>query len=175
MYRSRMILLVLLANAAWGQAGTPAPGCSAPGSKEFDFWVGEWKVSWPSAKEQGKHDAGVNRVIKKMEGCVIEENFDGGRTNPLRGMSVSTYNPQTRKWRQTWVDNYGAYLDFTGEFQDGQMILWRETTDPKGETIRQRMVWKNIRADSFDWSWESSKDGGRSWQVNWPIHYERTK
>jgi hypothetical protein len=37
------------------------------------------------------------------------------------------------------------------------------------------MVYKNISADSFDWSWEQSKDGGQSWMVIWPIHYSRKK
>ena len=37
----------------------------------------------------------------------------------------------------------------------------------------QRMVWKNISAGEFDWSWEGLRDGGKTWQVNWPIHYKR--
>jgi hypothetical protein len=27
--------------------------------------------------------------------------------------------------------------------------------------------------DEFDWSWEASKDGGKTWNVVWPIHYKR--
>ena len=44
---------------------------------------------------------------------------------------------------------------------------------PDGTKILQRMVYKNITADEFDWSWESSSDGGKTWQVMWPIHYKR--
>ena len=36
------------------------------------------------------------------------------------------------KWKQTWVDNEGGYLDFVGESKDGQMILSREATRPDG-------------------------------------------
>ena len=35
------------------------------------------------------------------------------------------------------------------------------------------MVFKNITHDEFDWSWEGSKDGGKTWTVVWPIHYKR--
>jgi hypothetical protein len=42
-----------------------------------------------------------------------------------------------------------------------------------GKQIRQRMVFKNIRGNEFDWSWERSEDGGKTWQVQWPIHYKR--
>jgi hypothetical protein len=34
------------------------------------------------------------------------------------------------------------------------------------------MVWKNITANELDWSWEASHDGGKTWQVQWPIHYK---
>jgi hypothetical protein len=91
----------------------------------------------------------------------------------LRGISVSTFDTKTGKWRQTWVDNEGGYLDFVGEFQDGQMILQREALRPDGTKVLQRMIWKNISRNEFDWSWEASLDGGKSWQVNWPIHYKR--
>jgi len=32
------------------------------------------------------------------------------------------------------------------------------------------MVFKNITANKFDWSWEGSKDGGKTSKVQWPIH-----
>jgi hypothetical protein len=55
------------------------------------------------------------------------------------------------------------------------MILAREVARPDGARALQRMVFKNIGADEFDWSWEASKDGGKTWQVQWPIHYKRRK
>ena len=94
---------------------------------------------------------------------------------PLRGKSVSVFDTPSAKWKQTWVDNQGAYLDFTGEFKDGQMILGREVTRPDGSKALQRMVYKNIKADAFDWSWEGSKDDGKTWQVVWPIRYQRRR
>jgi hypothetical protein len=53
------------------------------------------------------------------------------------------------------------------------MILSREATRPDHTHILQRMVWKNISQNEFDWSWEASEDGGKTWQVRWPIHYKR--
>ena len=93
----------------------------------------------------------------------------------LRGMSVSIFDTRAGKWKQTWVDNEGGYLDFVGEFKDGQMILVRDAVRPDGTKVIQRMVFKNITADELDWSWEASTDGGNTWQVNWPIHYKRNK
>ena len=59
--------------------------------------------------------------------------------------------------------------------KDGQMSFWREVSKPDGTKSSSRMIWRNLTADSLDWSWESSKDGGKTWQVMWPIHYQRKK
>jgi hypothetical protein len=101
------------------------------------------------------------------------ENFDGGESIPLRGMSVATFNVRTEKWHQTWVDNQGGYLDFEGEFCDNKMILVREAETENG-IVWQRMVWYNITADSLDWNWERSSDGD-DWELVWKIKYERSK
>jgi len=146
--------------------------CTTSEQKQLDFWLGEWDLTWPGEKD-GQVAHGKNSIRRLLNGCVVEENFDGGESMHLRGMSVSTYVARAGKWKQTWVDNEGSYLDFVGEFKDGQMILARETTDPKGERLLQRMVFKNITPDELDWSWESSRDGGKTWQVLWPINYKR--
>ena len=91
---------------------------------------------------------------------------------PLRGMSLSVFDTRLGRWQQTWVDNEGGYLDFTGGFKDGRMILQRKTT-LKGQDVLQRMVWYDIEANSLEWSWERSEDNGASWKVQWHIRYRR--
>ncbi len=55
------------------------------------------------------------------------------------------------------------------------MILRRQFTNAAGQEIHQRMIWYNISKDAFDWNWEASTDGGKTWKVNWQIHYTRKK
>jgi hypothetical protein len=155
-------------------AQSAPPACTQPEFSQFDFWVGEWNAAWPGNKpDEVQH--GRNTIRKVLGNCVVQEQFDGGDALPLRGMSVSTYVPAQKKWKQTWVDNQGAYLDFTGELSGAQMVLSRHAINPKGQAIEQRMVYKNIKPDAFDWSWEQSTDGGKSWTVAWPIHYTRAR
>jgi hypothetical protein len=54
------------------------------------------------------------------------------------------------------------------------MILQRQAT-VDGQAFQQRMVWHNIAQKEFDWNWERSDDGGRTWKVLWAIHYVRRK
>jgi Protein of unknown function (DUF1579) len=174
-YLITLLLLMVFASAACAQnTQPPTKGCSSLESRQFDFWTGEWDATWPGAKA-GEVQHGKNTIQKILDGCVIREQFDGGDASPLRGLSVSAYSPRLQKWQQTWVDNQGAYLDFVGEFKEGQMVLSRHARNPKGDEIVQRMVYKNITPDSFDWSWEQSSDGGGAWSVIWPIHYVRRK
>jgi len=153
-------------------SAAPQNPCAAPQQKQFDFWVGEWELTWPGEKPS-ETGHGTNSIKRIMDGCVVQENFSGGDSMHLRGTSVSTFDPRSGHWKQTWVDNEGGYLDFTGDFANGQMILQREFTQKNGARVMQRMVWKNISATEMDWSWEASRDGGKTWQVNWPIHYKR--
>ena len=168
-----LLSCLLLSSAMFAQQPTtPANPCAAQQQKQFDFWVGEWEATWPSANGSTPGH-GTNSIKRILDGCVVEENFSGQTSIPLRGTSVSTFNTRSGKWQQTWVDNQGGYLDFAGEFSNGQMILQREAARPDGTRILQRMVWKNITPNELDWSWEASSDGGKTWQVNWPIHYKR--
>jgi hypothetical protein len=130
---------------------------------QFDFWLGNWDVTW------GDDGKATNRIERILDGKIIHENF----TAPdLRGMSVSVYDPERKLWCQTWVDNNGTYLDFTGTFEEGKMILSREAI-VRGEKCKQRMVWYNIQRDQFDWNWERSDDGGATWRRLWQIKYTR--
>ena len=168
-------LMVLVSMPAFAeQKPQPVAPCSAPQQKQFDFWLGTWDLTWPGEK-QNETGHGTNTIGRILDDCVVHESFSGGDTMHLRGNSVSSFDVRSGKWKQTWVDNEGGYLDFVGEFNGSQMILSREATREDGSTVKQRMVWKNIRADELDWGWESSKDGGKTWQVLWPIHYKRKK
>ena len=145
--------------------------CSYPEAKQFDFWVGTWKAEWTG--KDGIQKEGTNTIKKILGGCVVEENFDGNPGTPLIGISLSVYVHRLKKWKQTWVDNSGGYLDFVGEFEKDKMVLSRSFIDKEGKSISQRMVYYNINKKSFDWNWERSMDEGKTWNVMWKIHYTR--
>ena len=130
---------------------------------QFDFWLGEWDVTW------GEDGKGKNHILRIMDDKIIQENFSAP---DLIGMSVSSYDAERKLWCQTWVDNNGSYLDFTGGFENEKMILSRDAI-VRGQACKQRMVWFNIEANQFDWNWERSDDRGQSWRALWRIKYTR--
>jgi hypothetical protein len=130
---------------------------------QFDFWLGEWDARW---SEDG---SATNTVTRILDGKIVQEDFVAP---DLHGMSFSSYDPERKLWCQTWVDNNGTYLDFTGTFEDGKIILSRDAV-VRGEKCKQRMVWYDIEEQQFKWNWERSNDGGQTWRTLWHIDYTR--
>jgi hypothetical protein len=172
MKKARMILCFCFSGlVVAGQNSNPP--CSTPEARQFDFWVGEWNAFWKDSLR------GSNRIEKMFGNCTIQENFIDPKTNYL-GKSWSVYNSNYKIWQQTWVDNNGGYIHLTGGMVSDSMILKTmeqnvpSNVSPTGK-ILSRMVYYNIKPNSFDWSWEASTDGGLNWTPRWQIHYERKK
>ena len=100
---------------------------------------------------------------------MVSEHFQGAG---LHGRSWSVWVPALGVWKQTWVDASGGYLDLTGGWEGDRMVLSREVPESPKAT-HQRMVFREITADSFTWDWEGSSDGGETWVLRWQIHYTR--
>ncbi len=156
------------AQSVGAQSDSTEQACSAPQASQFDFWIGNWELTW------GDSLKGTNIITKELDGCVIHEHFSDSLAK-FYGRSYSVFNPTKGIWQQTWVDNQGNYMEFEGGFENGKMALGRSFIGPKGKTVMQQMIFSNISDSSLDWSWESSLDGGKNWKQNWLIHYKRTK
>lgn len=85
-------------------------------ASDFDFWLGEWNVSWDEGRARGR-----NSITKEYGGKVVRERFDGRPGIALRGMSVSVYREDVDEWHQTWVDDAGNYFALRGGMADGTM------------------------------------------------------
>ena len=164
-----LAMTLMAATVVNAQDDAPKGPCELPEMRQFDFWIGEWDLTWDDTSK------GLNIITAELDNCVIEENFKTLGEQPFVGHSVSTYNKRKGKWQQTWVDNSGAYLDFVGEFAGGKMTLSRTAVDTSGNEFLQRMVWHNIKENALDWKWEKSTDDGTTWQTLWAIRYERKK
>ena len=166
------VIFIICFSLSFSQVNSKDP-CSEPQASQFDFWVGEWKAEWKDP--EGNIKTGSNRIYKILNGCVIEENFSGHPAMEFEGKSYSVYNPEKKMWQQTWVDNSGNYMLFTGGMQDDKMILKRKTQNEDGDTINFRMVFYDIKSDSFNWDWQRSTDNGEKWDLIWSIKYNREK
>ncbi len=157
---------------AMGQDAPPFP-CSDPEYRQMDFWVGFWDLTWTAP--DGTVSSGKNSVTRLPFGdCVITERFDGGDTIPLDGMSVSMFSKPQGVWRQTWVDNQGGYFALVGGPQeDGTFLLDMERLNDQGPY--SRMIFEEIKEDSFTWRWQGKREATDEWADQWVINYKRAE
>jgi len=165
-------VLLVLCTGSFAQSTNQKP-CSAPQASQFDFWIGDWNLAWSDTVH------GTNHIEKMWGNCTVHESFSDAGASYL-GQSWSVYNANYKVWQQTWVDNAGGYTQVTGGMVGDSMILFTQERQVPANIsatgkMKNRMVYYNIKPDSFDWSWEASTDGGQTWKPNWQIHYERKK
>lgn len=141
----------------------------------FDFWVGEWEAIWDEGG--GKLGKGINHITKILDQKIIYESFEvlEGQNKGFKGTSISVFQPRLKKWKQAWADNQGGYYDFVGEFEGEKRIFKTAVVERNGESVVARMVFKDIKKDSFTWDWEASKNGGVTWTLLWRIQYKRVQ
>lgn len=144
---------------------------SAQDSTLFDFWVGEWEASWKNS--DGTIAYGKNSITKILDDKVILENFTDEKG--YKGTSISVYNKQKKTWHQGYADNQGIYYNFIGEVSGDKRIFRTPTKEVDGKLMTQRMVFYDITGKSMTWDWELSKDGGKTWELQWRIHYKLKK
>ncbi len=140
----------------------------------FDFWVGKWSASWD--EPDNKKGYGTNHIRKVLDGVAIEENFEitDGQNKGFKGKSLSVYHAQTETWKQCWTDNQSGFYYFKGIIAGDKRIFQTEPIDrPNGQKLTQRMVFYDITKEAMTWDWESSLDGGATWNLNWRIEYKR--
>ncbi|MBI2379644.1 MAG: hypothetical protein HYV16_02665 [Gammaproteobacteria bacterium] len=155
--------------AAVSQASSaPAPGgkepCKDTPYNQFDFWLGDWKVHGRDGKL-----VGYNRIERVLNGCALRESY---RTpKGYRGTSLSIYDRSRRRWHQTWVDNRGMLLVLEGEFREGRMLLSGADLGEDGSRVLHRIAWSARDHGHVRQIWESSRNEGRDWQLEFDGDY----
>lgn len=135
----------------------------------FDFWVGEWKLTWKDAK--GNTVEGENKISKIHDGKVLFEEFKAPQG--YTGSSYSVFNPQRKEWKQTWVDSQGGYITLNGR-KEGETRIF-ESSEPvtRGkDQLLFRMIFHSITRESFIWEWQSTSDQ-KTWTTAWQIEYKK--
>jgi hypothetical protein len=155
---------------------------------DFDFLVGHWTTHQRRLKHrlQGSDEwetftASVSN--QHLPGRVI--NFDTMEAATWRpgwvGMSLRLFNPATGLWSIHWVTNEGGGIDpatgqlsppVVGRFHGDEGVFEGEELF-EGRTVRVRFHWQRWGSDRARWQQAFSDDGGRTWEVNWVMDFER--
>jgi len=173
----RRALLQAAAGIAIAQVapdGTAAPA-SAGAARDFDFLAGQWNIKHRRLQE-AKWDTfeGEATCWTVLGGAAsIEELRIPARK--FSGLGIRLLDVKQRVWCDYWVNARDGILTpppSTGVFTNGVGTFTADDVDGK-QPIKVRGVWDRITASSCRWHQATSRDGGKTWQENWFMDWQR--
>jgi hypothetical protein len=170
----RLLLILFSLAAASSQAASPAPSvtpaatappCVAPEFRQFDFWLGHWKVIGPKGQQ-----VGTSEISRVSEGCAIREQWTD--SNGKGGMSLNYYDPAEKQWHQDWVGGDDTILHLHGGLEDGAMVMNGVIKGSKG-TYLNRITWTPLPEGKVKQEWAISTDDGATWKTSFAGIYAK--
>ena len=148
-----------------------APGPADPAAlDDFGRLVGAWRLDWRGLAPDGTwHRAtGELHVGWVLDGRAVQDVWivpgrgePGAGVPPLafHGTTVRFLHPDGDRWLSTWMEPVnGRVRRFTGRPHGADVVLLSDDEQP---WLRWRFT--DVGPDSFTWSAETSRDGGRTW------------
>ena len=154
------------------------------GQHDFDFLFGRWKVHCrrllhplTGSNEWIEFD-GVNVVRPIWGGRADMDEFDADTpSGHLQGMTIRTYDANSRQWSIYWSSQKNGTIDFppmVGKFENGRGEFYDAETY-NGRAIFVRYIWTVTSPNSCHWEQAFSPDGGQTWETNFIWDLTRDK
>jgi hypothetical protein len=153
------------------------------GRNDFDFLAGSWKVHHRMLTQRLKGSTewiefeGETVLRKILNGIGnIDENIIHMPSGPVRAISLRLFNPVSKEWSIFWSTDKTGTLDIpmVGSFKDGRGEFYAQEVND-GKRIYSRFIWSKTDTSSPQWEQALSEDGGRTWETNWIMEFERGK
>lgn len=150
------------------QTAAPTPCEHRQESRQFDFWVGEWRV----VSARGTL-AGTSSVRKILGGCVLFENWTAA--NGSQGKSLNAYNAGLGMWQQFWTSQTGTVTEYRrSRWVNGSLQFVAHVPDVDSPRL-ERMTFTPIDSNTVRQLGETSVDDGATWKTTFDLYYHRKR
>ena len=150
---------------------------------DFDPLFGRWRVHH-------------RRLRERLAGCTEWDLFEGvSHLQPLMGgqgnvdhnvldlpggryyaCTLRCWDPAQKQWSIWWLDarQPAGPIDppMIGRFEGGDAVFYANDTF-KGQPIKVRFLWLRTKTATPRWEQAFSTDGGKTWETNWEMDFER--
>jgi hypothetical protein len=150
--------------------------------KDFDFFMGSWKVRHRRLKErligcsEWESFSGFCVVQKTLGGFGnVDDNVVEIPSGTYRAATIRSFDAQQGTWSIWWLDGrnpgsldvpvVGRFADGVGTFLAGDVL--------NGRPIQVRFEWTCPQADAPRWEQAFSADAGETWETNWIMDFTR--
>jgi hypothetical protein len=151
------------------------------GRNDFDFLIGTWNVHHRTLKVRLNRSAEwqefegdmVSRKILNGIGN-LDENIIHSNAGLVHAITLRLFNPGSKEWSIYWSTDQTGTLDvpMIGGFRDGRGEFYSQEVF-EVRHIYTRFIWSKITANSAQWEQAFSEDGGKTWETNWIMEFER--
>ena len=150
------------------------------GIHDFDFLHGRWNVRHRRLRQRGcgcsdwDEFTGIAETRPLLGGlCNVEEHRIEGST--ASGVALRCFDRSSNRWAIYWVGERDGRLEapLSGVFGGDEGLFEGEDSDGS-RPVKVRFVWRRLTPDSASWEQAFSYDGGRIWEKNWTMNFERT-
>jgi hypothetical protein len=148
-------------------ATQPEPCSANSESRQLDFWVGSWTVTYPGASAPS-----ASKVYLDLDKCLLVESWDGGKGHS--GKNMFAYSSDDKTWHGMFADNQGRVHVFEGKVVPGSAKFTGPSRGPNGESLLNQIKVVRVTANKVEQSWEKSKDNGATWTMEFQGEYLRT-
>ncbi len=169
----RRLVPILLAIACFCLAAPRAARAQDPGScsantesRQFDFWLGDWTVSYP-----GMSATSSSKVHLSLDKCLVVESWVGGKGHT--GENMFAYSSDDKSWHGMFADNEGRVHVFEGKVAQGSAEFIGPSRGPNGEAVLNRIKIVHLNDNNVKQTWEKSHDNGATWSMEFQGDYVR--
>jgi len=167
--------LAQVTNSKPANPGTQNASAERDGQRDFDFELGSWKIH---LKRRLHPLTGSNTWVEFDGTSVTRRLWDGraqieefetdGAGGHIEGLTLRTYDPQTRQWRLYWANSKDGvvFVPQIGKFKDGQGEFYAQDMQD-GKWVFIRFIWSKTETNIPHFEQSFSEDGGKTWEVNW--------
>lgn len=154
----------------------PRPAELARLDRFVGTWEGQAEMSAPGSDKVVTSN-GVNTVSWEADGWVLVEHLEvemGQEGGKMTGVGLWTWDPQARKYRTWWFDNYGAVNQGTASYDEGS-DTWRMKGKAhyagRGKTTAYEGTSRMIDDDTITWEYT---EWASPWKLNKLMHIKGT-
>ncbi|MBD3402972.1 DUF1579 domain-containing protein [candidate division GN15 bacterium] len=160
-----------------GQQGMPEMGPPEE-MKHLEGMIGMWdvasKMKMDPTSDEWTDFSATAEFSYILDGAALRMDYEGQMMGmPYKGLSISAYDREHEEWQDTWVDNMtGRIMMMTGWEKDGKRVMQGKDIW-NGQEMLVRTTSHNMTDDSFDWKYETSTDGGKTWETMMTATYTK--
>ncbi len=169
--------------SAAGPIDAGAPASVADGRHDFDFLAGRWTVAHRRLRRRLAGDTtwddcwGACESVPVIGGLGnVDDNVLHLPTGTGRAMTLRLFDPARDRWSIWWADSRRMCLEppVHGRFEGGLGTFFGDDVH-EGRPVRVRFLWSGIGPESARWEQAFSIDGGRTWETNWTMQFDRAR